>query len=374
MTTPAKIVLACSLALVALAARAQIPDLTKLDLVMRSVPDGPVAKVNGVNITREEFVGLYQNKLASIMMRLQSTNVPDRVRLQTGLRAVGILVQRELLFQAAVERGLKATDAEVEERWADELKGLKKFTAKDEAGEINESEILERAGTSREQVIEQLRKAILIEKMRDAIAKDKGVAVSEAEVTKFYNENKDLFKRPSGFHLRQIFTSKGAGAGLEDAPGASAARKKAEQALARIQAGESFESVAKALSEAPDRSRGGDMGPQPVTALPPFLTEAAAAMQPGDLSEIIESDLGFHIIELVKPLPGGDISLDMAGPRIRSLLLENKKGEAINAFCDPYADKPGYVQVFLQLEKVLATEPGFEDIRQRAAEQSGAGN
>ena len=55
------------------------------------------------------------------------------------------------------------------------------------------------------------------------------------------------------------------------------------------------------------------------------------------------------------------------------MLLDKKKSEAVNAFCDPYADKPGYIQVFLQLDRVIATQPGFEDIKQRAAEQSGAG-
>ena len=373
MTTPARMVLACSLALAALTAHAQAPDLTKLDLVMRSVPDGPVAKVNGVNITREEFVGLYQNELASIMMRLQSTNVPDRVRLQTGLRAMGILVERELLYQAATERRLKVTKAQAEKRWADELDSLRKLTARDQVDELTETQILERAGTTREEAIEQLRRAILIERMRDAIAKENNVAVSQAEIAVFYKENDQLFKRPSGFHLHQIFTGKSAGDSIESAPDSSAARKKAEQALGRIQAGESFESVARALSEAPDRNRGGDMGAQPANALPPFLIEAATAMQPGGLSGIIESDLGFHIIRLDKALEAGDVPLDVAGPRIRGMLLDKKKSEAVNAFCDPYADKPGYIQVFLQLDRVIATQPGFEDIKQRAAEQSGAG-
>lgn len=339
------------------AAGAQVADLTKLDAVMRAVPDGPIAKINGVSIPREEFVALYRNELITMMARANTEDIPTPVRVRLGVQCIGRLVERELLYQEAQKRGMKVSDAEVTTRWNEGIAEAQEH-AKAAGKTITEAQVLEQSGATREQAFRELRKAMLVEKVGEAIAKESGVSVSDAEVKKFYTENRERFQRAEGFHLRQIFA--GLKKGADPAKAKEDARKKIEKALARIHAGESFEAVARDMSEAPDRERGGDMGPLPTKALPPFFSDPAAKMKPGDLSDIIESELGCHLFQLVERVAGSEIPLEKAAPRIRSMLQAKEAGEAVNSFCDQFANKPGYIEVYLQLDKTLAHEPGFE--------------
>ncbi|MDP7640673.1 MAG: hypothetical protein QGG73_13345, partial [Candidatus Hydrogenedentes bacterium] len=63
---PSCAALAAAFVLVSAAVSAQAPDLTKMDVVLRSVPDGPIARVNGVSITATVFIKLYSDRLAKI--------------------------------------------------------------------------------------------------------------------------------------------------------------------------------------------------------------------------------------------------------------------------------------------------------------------
>jgi parvulin-like peptidyl-prolyl isomerase len=199
--------------------------------------------------------------------------------------------------------------------------------------------------------------------MRDQILADNKISVSDAEVKDFYEKNKDEFKQPEKIHLKQIFigSRKGPRDPVDPAK-KEQARQKIEQALKRVQAGESFEAVAKSVSEAPDKDNGGDMGMIPVPKLPPFYAQAAASMRPGDISGIIESEFGFHFVKLIESEAAGDANPEKATPFVRSLLGSQRGDKAVQEFCKPTLENPDAVHVYLQLEKTLSSYPGFEDI------------
>ncbi len=74
---------------------------------------------------------------------------------------------------------------------------------------------------------------------------------------------------------------------------------RAEQALKRAQAGENFAELAAAFSDAPDALQGGDLGWRPLDRLPTLYAEAASGMQEGQVSTLLRSSAGFHIVKLV---------------------------------------------------------------------------
>jgi peptidyl-prolyl cis-trans isomerase SurA len=76
-------------------------------------------------------------------------------------------------------------------------------------------------------------------------------------------------------------------------------RARAQNALARIKRGESFESVAKAVSEGPEAARGGDMGARPLEGWPDLFLKTVANVQDGQVSGIIQSGNGFHILKVM---------------------------------------------------------------------------
>jgi len=364
------VVLVCGVVLGSVSAHSQAPDLKRMDLVLRSVPDGPVAKVNGQNISREEYVGLYQSELAAAMVRSRTSDIADRQRLDAGIRALVLLVQRELLYQEALKRKFQIDQKELDERWAAELERLKKATPENKDKEPTEEEILRLAGATREQAIAEFRKALLVEKAREEIAKENKAEVADKDIAQFFNENKEAFKRPDALHLKQVFLNarQAAGAPGADPQNKAKAREAIENALKRIQAGERFEAVAKEVSQAPDREKGGDMGLMPTAALPPFLVEAAGAMRPGEVSGILESEWGYHVIKLIEAVPGADASLEKAKPTIRRMLLAQKTNDAVDEFCRKLMDEPGCVEVYLQLDKTLATHPNAEKLIAERAE------
>ena len=76
-------------------------------------------------------------------------------------------------------------------------------------------------------------------------------------------------------------------------------RARAQDALARLKRGESFEKVAKAVSEGPEAARGGDMGVRPLEGWPDLFLKAVANVQDGQVSGIIQSGNGFHILKVM---------------------------------------------------------------------------
>jgi len=351
----------------AVLAAAQAPDLERMDFVLKAVPDGPVAKVNGVSIPREDFASLYQTELAAAVMQARLKTVPDRLRLDTALRSLAVLVQREVLFQEAAKRDMTVTRTDLERAWQDELERVGKTLAKRSDGPLTEEEILAWAGIGRETALARVRKDILIEKVRDALAKQDGVTVTDEEIAALFDEKKQVFRRPDQCHLKQVFAAFGPQGGATNPDKKRRAHDKIQEALERIRAGENFEAVARAMSEAPGKENGGDMGLLPMASLPPAYAGAAYALQPGQISDLIETEFGCHLIKLVEFVPGAEPDFDKAKPLLRRMILVKKTNEVAEAFCDPTLKAPGAVQVFLELEKTLQTLSHGDELRRGTA-------
>ncbi|HOZ47031.1 MAG TPA: peptidyl-prolyl cis-trans isomerase [Candidatus Hydrogenedentes bacterium] len=347
---------------------AQAPDLDRMDIVLKSVPDGPVARVNDTSIPAEEFTALYKTELTRLALQKRQRNLPDRLRIETALHSLTLLVQREVLHQEAVRRRFTVSDEELEQGWKEELDRVSRMLNKDAGAEVTEAELLEWSGLTREEARNDIRKELLIDKVREALVKEKGVTITDKEVADFFEKNRETFKRPDACHFHQIFVSLGAPGDAAAAENKQRARERIEKAVGRIRAGESFEAVAKDMSDAPDRDEGGDMGMQPLPALPPFFVEPAQTLKPGGLSEIIESPLGYHVVRLIEFQGGQDADLDTAKPIIERLLRIQKTTALVDDFCAPVLKEPGAVQVFLELDRTLMTHPGGVDLMRESSE------
>lgn len=347
-------------------ATAQAPDLSKMDLVERCVPDGPIASVDGRSISREAFLYLYESELGTVAA-LRREEPKDADRISTAISCVTELIQREVLVSEAAKRKISVSDAEVEEAYKKELgqlqAGLQKKT---------ETDILRDGGRTREEALAEMKRALLIERVREAIVKEKNVTVSDAEVKLFFDENQTKFLKGGGVHLKQIFVRPKPDAKSATDASWDEAKARIEKAIARIQTGENFEAVAKAVSEAPNRENGGDLGVTPVDKLPPFYRDAVTKMKAGELSPVIRSEFGLHIILLVSVEDEKTVTLDQVKDRVRSVLLHGKAEGVIDDFCRPIYDDTKRVQVFLSLERAIASIPESERPKAPAGEAKSA--
>lgn len=332
---------------------AQAPNLATMDIVLKSVPDGPVAVVNGQPILSRVFKDVYMRDVLG-WAQLNGRNVPDDERLGIAINALRTLVEREVLHQEAVKRKMTVNEAELQKTWAEQLDDLKKRVSKEGDPPLTEPQILERAHTTRDEALAELRSAMLVDKVRDAIIAEKGVTISGQEISEWFDQNKNVTRRPDVVRIQQIFFKLDASRADKQQ---STAKQKATAAYDKIRSGQSFEAVAKQVSEGQYKDNGGEWPVLPVSEFPDFVQREIAKMKPGDMSEPVESDKGWHILKLVEAIPGQEGTLDNSKERIEKMLLSQKGAKAVNEFCSTVTRDPSKVRVYLDLENQLKLRP-----------------
>lgn len=342
-------------------AAAQAPDLERMDIVMKSVPAGPVAKVRGVNIGRDEFVKFYTAELA-LLARRTGGQITMEDRVQLGLSCLRILVQHELLYQEAQSKGMRPSDAEVRKAWERERETLRDRIRRTSGVEASDEEVLQRAGyRSEAEVLKEVRRSLMIERMSRKILDDANYEVDESQVKSLYEKQQQGFGQPAQLHLQQVFISAERGKGPRARKAREDARMKAEEALQRLQTGQRFGAVVRQMSDGRNSETGGHMGPLPKDQFPPFMVEAVQALEPGQYTGVLESDFGYHIVRLVELVPGADADAGAAKKVIREYLRDKEGERIIGEHCEGLVKSPSELQIYLELEENLARISGETD-------------
>lgn len=161
-----------------------------------------------------------------------------------------------------------------------------------------------------------------IEVRRDVIAE--GIEISEEALQRFYEENQSRYLQEEQRRARHILILPG-----DDAAAAEAG---AAELLARVRSGESFADLAAEHSDdGGTASNGGDLGVLTQSQLPGELGEAIFSMQEGDLDGPIESDFGFHIVQLDEILAPGPLPLDQVRGELLTELRDRESEDAFRA-------------------------------------------
>lgn len=349
----------CLFALCAPIGFAQAPDLANMDIVLKSIPDGPVAKVFGKNISKEKFVRLYTAERERMSRLMVSSAISDSDRIKLGLWCLRHLIEQEMLYSEGLRVNIQVTREEVEDAWVKQLESLRAGFSESADLLPSEEEVMARVGlASRQEALTAVERALVIVRMHRRIVEESDVRIDEAAIENEFNEKRTRFNRPARMHLRQIFVRAEPGDTKTAARQREDARVRADDALNRIYSGQSFEALVRSVSEAPDSASGGDIGPAPVNTLPPFLVKAGMSLEIGDVSEIIESEHGFHIVKLIALDEGGASTLDDVGPLIRNRLLAREGEQAVHEYCQRMVNDPADIETFLELDKNIVLSGG----------------
>jgi len=152
------------------------------------------------------------------------------------------------------------------------------------------------------------------DRLPDDAAAQAWLEAHREELLALYEQRIEEFKTPEKVRARHILLRV-----PTDATDAvvESVRERAEAVRGRLLAGESFEDVAREQSEDPGSSaQGGDLGFFARGERTPALEQAAFALQPGDLSDVIRSDAGFHLIRVEERVAAGGRSFDEVGPEL----------------------------------------------------------
>jgi peptidyl-prolyl cis-trans isomerase C len=180
-----------------------------------------------------------------------------------------------------------------------------------------------------EAVREDARSEIGVEKLVESDIAGK-IAVTPEAIADFYQKNPDKFQQGARVRASHILISVPETA---DAATKLQAKTKAEAVLKALKAGKDFATAAKESSQDPGSAvKGGDLGFfEPGQMVPPF-EQAAFALKPGEMSELVESPFGYHIIKVAEKQPPHVVPLEEAKPQIEQYLTGQNRQVQTEAF------------------------------------------
>jgi peptidyl-prolyl cis-trans isomerase D len=159
--------------------------------------------------------------------------------------------------------------------------------------------------------------------------------VSDADVLAYYNAHKDQYAVKEQVKTRHILIAVPAGA---DAKTDAAAKAKAADLLKQIKAGGNFADLASKNSDDPgSKTQGGELPMYPTSGLDPAYAKAAMALNPGQTSELVRSQFGYHIIQTEQKEPAHTKPLADVKPEILPVLEQQRAGAAEQTFASALA-------------------------------------
>lgn len=242
-------------------------------------------------------------------------------------------IQNTLLVRQARLMGLEIPSSEVDQR-LEELRG--RYPSEEAF-----MEDLEASGETISEIRSRLRRQLMainvgMMKRREL---EQDVVVTESEVAQYYQDNIESFQRPERVRVRQIFLA----AETDDAR--EQARARLEQLLEEIEAGADFRELASSYSEAPGAERGGLIGWQQEGDLIDPLNSVAFSLPSGEISEVLETPFGAHILKVDDREDAGVASLDEVRSEIEPQLRTQKASEQFDRWIADLRRRAG-VRVF----------------------------
>ncbi|CAI8827793.1 peptidyl-prolyl cis-trans isomerase C [Pseudomonas sp. IT-P100] len=290
---------------------------TLLILISMWVPvafasNGPAAaRVNGEEISEFRLERYFAEYLEDQGRALGSIRNPKAYK-QLRQKALDALIDREVLWQEALKRGVVISDATVQrqvEQTRQAIGGAEKFARR-----------LEDAGFDEAGFAEYTRRELAAQQVFAELTQVSGP--DEKQVRAFYEEHRAEMTRPEEVQARHILIKVPQGA---DTTTVEAARLRLVEMQVKISQGADFADVARTGSEDASASQGGNLGYFPRGRMLPEFEAAAFALAPGGVSEPVRTPLGWHLISVQNHLEGADVSEQQGLDWVRAYLVRQQQ-------------------------------------------------
>ena len=286
-----------------------------------------VATVNGNDITVKQFqstLALYKQSLESMYgSTIWDTEVEEGVKYKDKFKDIMLdqMIDIEAVCEQARKEKLVPTTEEVDMAFDDLKKNI-------DADKEYKNELKE-MGIDDTYLRNQQEQDLIIQKYKENF--DKNVKITDEEMKKYYDEHKkDYYKDEVKASHILISTVDDNGKPLSEAK-KKEAKKKAEEVLKKAKSGEEFSELAKEYSDDPgSAANGGDLGYFTKGQMVQPFEEAAFSLKPGEISGLVESEYGYHIIKVYDKIDK-QLSFDEVKDQIKNTLMENKYMENIES-------------------------------------------
>jgi hypothetical protein len=264
----------------------------------------PVAWVNGQVLTRAEF----ERELTRSVELPDGSSAPTPDQLAALRRTVlQARVDRLLFVQEAAKRGLEVPEADVEQR----LQRMRADWPPDE---------FEALLSQRHQTLDELRAELRAQLVQERLFHElvyPRVAVTEEEIRAELDAHPELAQEPEQVHAAQIVVKE-----LDEA----------KEIRAKLREGAKFADLARERSLSADAKDGGDLGWFPRGVMPPQFDAVAFSLGPGQISDVVTTEYGFHIFKLLERRPARKKDLAAVRAEVERRLLRAKQEQAQTDF------------------------------------------
>jgi peptidyl-prolyl cis-trans isomerase SurA len=277
--------LIAALAMATAAASAQRPPPVSTAAPPRVITiDRVIAVVNDEAITQYEL----DDARSIVLQQLKQQNVQQPATDVLDKQVLERLIVERALLQHAKDSGIKVDDTQVE-------RAIQRIAEDNKLTLDGLRQALSRDGVTYVKYREDVRREIMVQRLREREI-DARITVSDAEVENYLATIKAQSGGEAEYRLAHILVVVPEQASAEQI---EAKRRRAAEALKNIRDGADFGQVAAGFSDASDALSGGNLGWRPGARLPTVFAETVRGMKVGDVSPVLRSAAGFHIVKLI---------------------------------------------------------------------------
>jgi peptidyl-prolyl cis-trans isomerase SurA len=275
-----------------------------------AAPAEPLEADRIVAVVGDEVITHYElrTRLKSALQQLQKQGTPLPPQDVLERQMLERVIMERVQLQFARDSGLRIDDSQLDQ-------AISRIAAGNKMSQQQFRQALEKDGIIYAKFREEIRSEMIMVRLREREVESR-LVISEGEIDLYLANQKASAGGGEEYQLAHILLRAPESATPEQL---QKLRLRGEQALKRARAGENFAELVAAFSDAQDALQGGNLGWRPLDRLPQLYAETASRLQPGEISELLRSSAGFHIVKVLGKR-GGKAQASVQQTRARHIL------------------------------------------------------
>lgn len=320
-----------------------VPVLSETESVEPEITEAPsqdraVVTVNGIDITESQIEKAMEPELKAVLQN--NSNLPPALAEQYKKQLRSQYIER-MVNEVLLDKQVKDANVVIpEEVVMAQINGL----IADQPEFMSLEEFKEKStqyGINFDEMKDDVRRRLGYRKLM-SIEWEGKINVSEEDARKFYDDNPDKFQRPEQVAASHILIKPDPN--IADPNEAKAlARAKAEELLQQVKDGADFAELAKTYSDCPSAPKGGDLGFFSRGQMTPAFEDAAFALELGQVSDVVETEYGYHIIKSTGHTDAGIYPYEQVKDNIIKYLIKQQQEEFTDKYIQSLKDKANIV-------------------------------
>jgi len=280
-----------------------------------------IVEVNGLPLTQGEIDQKVNRTVESLKDQIPPDQLEEFKKNIQG-KIVDDFINRTIITQEMEKQKIAIDESEVQQ-------ALSEVEAKVPEGMTLEA-MLKQGGVTLEEMRDNIRFSLRANKLFESQVKSDYVPTAE-EISEYYNENKKKYDVPESVHARHILIKVDAKA---DEKTKAEKKQKIEEVRKQLIEGADFAKLAGEVSDCPSKAKGGDLGTFPRGRMVKPFEDAAFSQKVNEIGPVVETQFGYHIIQVLEHNQAKQKSLDEVKDSIAETMKNRKRQESAQSYMD----------------------------------------